>query len=194
MTLNNGDYSFSLVERGLIKDFIEKHHYSQNMNGVKSSLCFGMFHQGKLIGAMVFGQLGMAGAWKKYAESEEDVLELRRLVLIDETPKNSESWFIGHAMRWIKKNTNVRMIVSYADPNWGHQGTIYKATNFELMGYSSPGKVIVWNGKKYHDKTIRTKYKGKLKPFAQRVKEALDSGEAFYETQKPKIIYLKKLR
>jgi hypothetical protein len=59
---------------------------------------------------------------------------------------------------------------------------------------TAKGKVIMWNGKKYHDKTIRTKYNGKLKPFAQRVKDALETGEAYYVEQVPKVIYVMRLR
>ena len=58
---------------------------------------------------------------------------------------------------------------------------------------TNAGKVIIYNDKLYHDKTIRTKYKGKLKPFAQRIKTALDSGLAKYATTKGKHIYLYKL-
>ena len=41
----------------------------------------------------------------------------------------------------------------------------------------------------YHDKAIRTRYKGELKPFAARLKEALDNREAHYVKQLPKHIY-----
>ena len=51
----------------------------------------------------------------------------------------------------------------------------------------------MFGDKKYHDKTIRTKYKGKLKPFAQRVKDALESGKAKYVKTLPKNIYLYEL-
>ena len=155
---------------------------------------FKLEHQEKIIGAMLYGALGMANAWKKYGKNPEDVIELRRLCLVDDTPKNAESFFIGKTLRWLKQNTSVKTIVSYADPNYGHQGIIYKATNFELIGQTSKGKVIFWNGRKYHDKAIRTKYNGKLKPFAIRIKEALDSGEAHYAEQAPKLIYVKQLR
>jgi hypothetical protein len=84
--------------------------------------------------------------------------------------------------------------VSYADPEYGHQGIIYKASNFQLIGKSSVGKVIWWNGKKYHDKCIRTYYNGKLKPFAERVKAALEKGEAEYKKTKGKNIYTYRLR
>ncbi len=44
------------------------------------------------------------------------------------------------------------------------------------------------------DKAIRTKYKGKLKPFAQRLKDALDSGDAYYKQTAGKHTYTYKLR
>lgn len=192
--LLNDDWQVSPCERQDIRDFIEQYHYSKNINGVKSNYCFKLLYKGTIVGAMLYGTLGMANAWKKYGDREEDVLELRRLVLIDDTPRNAESFFIGHTLRWLKAHTEVKTIVSYADPNYGHSGVIYRATNFQHVGMTSKGRVIMWNNKKYHDKTIRTKYKGELKPFALKVKEALDRGEAYYVTQEPKHIYVKHLR
>jgi hypothetical protein len=194
ISLLTGNYVVSICERAEIKDFIEANHYSKSINGVMATYSFKLEHQEKIIGAMLYGALGMANAWKKYGKNPEDVIELRRLCLVDDTPKNAESFFIGKTLRWLKQNTSVKTIVSYADPNYGHQGIIYKATNFELIGQTSKGKVIFWNGRKYHDKAIRTKYNGKLKPFAIRIKEALDSGEAYYAEQAPKLIYVKQLR
>lgn len=189
------NYQIELVERPVVRDFIEKHHYSHNINGLMSSYCFAMYDQdNNMVGAMIYGKLGMANAWKKYGDDPNEVMELRRLVLVDDTPKNSESYFIGYTLRWLKRNTPVRTVVSYADPNYGHSGVIYRATNFEHVGMTSPGRVIMYRGKKYHDKAIRTKYKGKLKPFAAELKKALETGEAEYVKQLPKHIYVKQLR
>lgn len=189
------NYTVELVDRHAVRDFIEQHHYSHNINGLMSSYCFAMYdQQQRMVGAMIYGKLGMANAWKKYGKSIDEVMELRRLVLVDDTPKNSESYFIGRTLRWLKANTAVTTIVSYADPNYGHSGVIYRATNFEHVGMTAPGKVIIWNGKKYHDKAIRTKYKGELKPFAKRLRQALEDGEAHYAKQLPKHIYVKNLR
>lgn len=193
MSIKN-EYYVKKVERKEIKEFIEKHHYSHNINGCIADYCFGLYLKSTniLVGAMFYGKMAMANQYKKYGEQHE-VIELRRLVLVDDTPKNTESFFIGWSLRWLKKNTDIKTIVSYADPNYGHSGVIYKATNFKHVGMTSPGRVIIYNGKKYHDKTIRTKYKGKLKPFAKKVKEALESGDAYYKKQLPKHIYVKKL-
>lgn len=192
--LNNGEFEVRVADRKDITAFVESNHYSGSINGVMATYCFALYRNDEMIGAMLYGGLGMANAWKKYADRPEDVIELRRLVLIDDTPKNSESYFIGWTLRWLKKNTEVKVVVSYADPNYGHSGVVYRATNFEHIGMTSKGRVIMHNGKKYHDKTIRTTYKGKLKPFAQRIKDALESGEAEYVVQEPKHIYVKRLK
>lgn len=187
-------YTVELVERSTVKDFIETHHYSHNINGLRSSYCFGLYDGDRLVGAMIYGGFAMANAWKKYGDSDQEVMELRRLVLIDDTPRNSESYFIGKTLRWLKKHTDVKVVVSYADPNYGHSGVIYRASNFTHVGMTSPGRVIMYQGRKYHDKAIRTKYRGKLKPFAVELRKALDDGTAHYVKQLPKHIYTYQLR
>lgn len=159
-------YTVEPCERKEIRDFIEKWHYSHNINGLLSQYCFKLMDGNTMVGAMIYGGLGMANCWKKYAENKEDIIELRRLCCIDDTPKNTESYFIGKTLKWLLKNTSIKKVISYADNTYGHRGVIYQASNFKHLGKTAKGRVIMWNGKKYHDKTIRTKYKGELKPFA----------------------------
>ena len=183
-------WTVKLVDRKNVRDFIEKWHYSASINGCIADYCYALFKPcGEMAGAMFFGRMAMANQWKRFAESEKEVIELRRLCCIDETPKNTESFFIGRALKLLKKDWGRGVVVSYADKEYGHIGTIYKASNFEMIGEIKGAKVIYWNGKRYHDKTIRTKYKGELKPFAKRVKDALDSGEAFYKKTAGKYTY-----
>jgi len=73
---------------------------------------------------------------------------------------------------------------------YGHEGTIYKASNFKHSGMTLKGRVIMFNDKRYHDKTIRTKYKGKLKPYALKIKLALEDGTAKYVETLGKHIYI----
>jgi hypothetical protein len=188
-------FKVSPCSRKEIKDFIETWHYSKSINGVISDYCFKLEDSSdNLIGGMIYGRLAMASCWKKYGNEEADVSELRRLCCIDNTPKNTESYFIGNTLRWLAKNTTIKTIVSYADRNFGHEGIIYKASNFTHVGDTSKGRVIVYEGKRYHDKCIRTKHKGELKPFSIKIKEALDSGEAYYIKTLPKYIYCYNLK
>lgn len=185
-------WTVSRVSRKEITDFIETWHYSKSINGCIADFCYALFDpEGNMKGAMFFGR--MANQWKRFGESSDDVIELRRLCCVDDTPRNSESFFIGRAIRFLKKDWGGKTIVSYADKEYGHEGTIYKASNFKMVGEIKGAKVIIYNGKRYHDKTIRTKYKGKLKPFANKIKEALESGEAVYKKTKGKFTYVYEL-
>ena len=181
------------------RDFIEKWHYSRNVNGLRISQVFGLFHEKNLIGAMIYGALGMANNWKKFVEAESKVVELKRLCCIDKTPKNTESYFIGKTLRWMKQNSAFDLVVSYSDTFYGHEGTIYKASNFKHCGMTTKGKVIDYDGRFYHDKCIRTYYVDKtgikkVKPFAQRIKSALETGDAKYVQMPKKHIYIYPLK
>jgi len=192
-------YQVRPVALSVVRLLIETLHYSHSVNGLKVAYCFGLYDGDRLIGGMLYGRPAMRNAWKKYASNEESLLELRRLVVIDDTPKNAESFFIGRSLRWLKQNTPIETIVSYADNTHNHKGTIYRASNFKYMGETPKGKMIDWNGKLYHDKSIRTYYTNKegikaLKPFAQRIRTALETGEAHWVPTQTKNIFVYPLR
>lgn len=180
----------SPCSRSEISTFIEENHYSRSINGSISDYCFKLMAGDTLIGAAFFGRLAMANQWRRFSDNPQDVIELRRLVCIDDTPKNTESYFIGKMLRWLSRNTKIRHIVSYADAEYGHTGIIYKATNFKYLGFRKGGKVIVYKGRRYHDKSIRTYYKGRLKPFAAMLRKALEAGEAYYKSVEGKHTYV----
>ncbi len=188
------NFRVELCDRANIKQIIETNHYSKSINGIHSQFCFKLMSDDILLGGMIYGKPAMFGQFKKYCNDENDIIELRRLALLNEAPKNSESFFIAKTLRWLKQNTRIKLVLSYADPNYGHQGIIYKATHFKYVGLTSNTKVIIYNNKKYHDKTIRAKYNGVLKPYAIKLKHALDNGEAYYKKQNGKHIFLYKIR
>lgn len=193
MTLK--DWRVIRVDRKTIKDFIEKWHYSSSVNGCISDYCYALYKPcGEMAGAMFFGRMAMANQWKRFSDNEKQVIELRRLCCIDDTPKNTESYFIGRSLRLLKNDWCKGIVVSYADKEYGHSGVIYKASNFKMIGEIKGAKVIYWNGKRYHDKTIRTKYKGELKPFAKRVKDALECGDAIYKKTPGKYTFIYSLK
>ncbi len=178
------------VSRKDISGFIERWHYSKSINGCISDYCYALYDEHDNIkGGMFYGKMAMANQWKKFVDDIHDVIELRRLCCVDDTPRNAESFFIGKSLRLLKKGWGGTTVISYADKEYGHSGIIYKASNFKMISEIPGAKVIVYGDKLYHDKTIRTKYKGKLKPFAQKVKDALDNGDAHYKKTKGKFTY-----
>jgi len=185
------DYMVKRVGRSDVSAFIEMHHYSKSINGCIADYCFALYDGTVMIGAMFYGRMAMANQWRKYSATPENVIELRRLVLIDDTKHNAESFFIGATLKMLAKEWNPDgIVVSYADSEHGHSGIVYKASNFLNLGTIPGARVIIYGDRRYHDKTIRTKYKGELKPFAKRVKDALESGEAYYKNCAVKHVYV----
>jgi hypothetical protein len=178
------------VFRKDIRDFIEKWHYSKSINGCIADYCYALYDGDEIKGAMFFGRMAMANQWKRFSDCETSVIELRRLCCIDDTPKNTESYFIGNALKLLRKDWGKGCVVSYADKEHGHSGIIYRASNFKELEEIKGARVIIFGEKQYHDKTIRTKYKGELKPFAKRVKDALESGAAYYKKTAGKHTYI----
>ncbi len=172
------DLTIKECEASEIRSFIEANHYSHSINGVKISYCFAVEYGGNLVGAVLFGAMSTT-AWKRFARNEYAVLELRRLVLVDEAPRNSESRVISQCIKHIKKvDRSIKVIVSYADPMYGHIGTVYKASNFQYLGSGSKDKGYLDpdTGKIYHSRALRTKYKDDYKPFVKKLREKLDLG------------------
>lgn len=178
--------------RADISSFILRWHYSGSINGCTTNFCYRLLDSGgQLAGALFYGFMAMAGQWKRFADSPDKVIELRRLCCIDDTPKNCESFFVSKTLKMMRRDWRPDgIIVSYSDLEYGHTGTIYRASNFKCLGARKGARVIWWNNKKYHDKAIRTKYKGVPKPFAVRLRNAIERGEATYSTTKGKITFI----
>ena len=96
------DYIVEPVERKVIQNFIHKHHYSHNTNGIQQMECFALFREGRfgfdkeMIGAALYAIPSMPSTAKKYNPDNPDKCrELRRLCCLDEAPTNTESYFIS---------------------------------------------------------------------------------------------------
>ena len=110
------DFIIEPVPRSAIQSFVEKWHYSHSTNGVQQTQCFALFDDMKMIGAMIYALPSMKATAAKYNPINPlRCWELRRLCCIDDTPTNTESYFIGSTLRWLKQNTDIEVIISYAD-------------------------------------------------------------------------------
>jgi hypothetical protein len=184
------------VQRLEISKFIETWHYSNSINGCITDYCYALYDEkGEMKGAMFYGRMAMANQWKRFSSSPDDVIELRRLCCVDDTPKNAESYFIGKSLKLLRKDwMKGGIVVSYSDKEFNHYGIIYKASNFKQLEDIPGARVIIYKGRRYHDKAIRSKYKGELKPYARRLKEALESGEAYYKNTLGKCTFVYTLK
>jgi hypothetical protein len=175
--------------RSILK-FVEKWHYSKSIKGLRIDQCFKLTNNNELIGAAIFGAPAMFNQWKPYVEKEQDLTELRRLCCIDDTPKNTESFFISRCIKWINRHTDFKKILSYADNDFGHKGVIYQATHFKKIGETKKGRYIMFNGKRYHSKAVNNK----SSKYVRNLKAALLNGQAQWINSTHKNIYIYELK
>jgi hypothetical protein len=112
-----------------VDKFIKAHYLKKRPAIVL--LCLVAKRDGTQIGCVVYSAPPLQ-ADKRYGGK---VWELSRLYLLDEIPRNAETWLIGQSVKYIKQNhPEVEYLLSYADPSAGHSGTIYRAANWQMDG------------------------------------------------------------
>jgi hypothetical protein len=139
-------------------------------------LCIGIYDKSKgsvffdvprLVGTVVFGPTAGANVARSVSPllNHSNLWELKRLWVEDELGKNTESWVIGQCLKYIKQNhPEIKCLISYADPDAGHIGTIYQATNWLYQDIERPkgtsGYIVSFDGgtKWQHSRTLFNKY------------------------------------
>lgn len=119
------------------KAFVIEHHYSHGIHN--GPTCYGLFDGDELIGVLAFAtpcsENVRASLWGP--DHKDAVIELHRLVVLDGTPTNTESFFIARALKLLKqRRPQTWGVLSFADATEGHVGTIYQATNALYLGTS----------------------------------------------------------
>jgi hypothetical protein len=146
------NYEVKSIDYQDCKEWFLKKHYAKRMCHI--IYCFGLFDNDILKGVISFGmppsstlsESIVGDVYKKY------VIELNRLVLDDNMPKNTLSFFVSTA---IKKLPKPKIIVSFSDKNMGHNGYIYQSTNFIYTGLTS--NIVQWVdklGNEFHFRNI----------------------------------------
>jgi hypothetical protein len=128
-----------VIPSKIANEFVKKHHYSGKY-ATSSLIHFGCFLDGKLHGAMSFGNpidrrklLGLVHTKEGVPVLWREFLELNRMAFDDYLGKNSESRCISIAIKLLKKNTpHVKWVVSYSDGTQCGDGVIYRASGFYL--------------------------------------------------------------
>ena len=124
------------VPISVAKTLLVQNHYLHSLPG-GTRLVFGVFVGTRLLGAMTFGVGPSNVHCLVDGAIADDCSVLTRLWLSDELPPNSESRVLGVVMRALRRHTNIKFLVSYADPSQGHLGIIYQATNWICTGLSN---------------------------------------------------------
>jgi hypothetical protein len=128
-------YFIDTLDYNSAMDIVIKNHYLHRK--APCSKAFGLFCKftNRVVGVVVYGVSCSSTLLKGICGPEEssNVYELTRLWIEDGTPKNTESFLIGNSIKKLDKE----IIVSFAEIQQGHNGTVYQATNFLYCGLSA---------------------------------------------------------
>lgn len=132
-------YVVQPVQSAVGKAFIREHHYSHGCHN--GPMTWGLWERDSndLIGVIAFATPCSENVRRSvFGPSRVNaVTELHRLVILDRTPPNTESWMISRALRMLQaRKPHLQGVLSFADSSEGHRGVIYRATNALFTGSS----------------------------------------------------------
>ena len=144
-------YDVRLLPASIAKLYIHKHHYMHGSSNCPSP-CYGLFDGdcglfgGGLLGvAMISVPASEAALATVYgSERVREVKDFSRMHILDVTPKNTESWFISRVLDRLKEDRpEVTAVMTAADPTFGFDGGIYRATNAIYYGLGDSAEFYV---------------------------------------------------
>lgn len=146
------------VSPAVVRPLMADHHYLSSMPAAPRR-CYGVFLEGVLLGGVVFTSGARNGHRLLTAARPQDVVTLARVWLSDDLPANSESRVLGVVLRDLRRTTTWKLLLSYADPQAGHVGTIYMATGWTYLGQTSEEAYVrLPDGRLHHKRSIYSKY------------------------------------
>lgn len=86
----------------------------------------------------------------------KDYLEIGRMCMAEEMPRNSESQMLSQLVKWIHRNLpELKILFTWADGMVGKVGYVYQASNFIYAGYSD-GEMYMKDGVKIHVRQMKS--------------------------------------
>ncbi len=149
------NYYIDLVSKKEAETLLLKYHYLKDISkSFKSGFNYGLFEKSEFYPLKVGGLKGICiftglpvpeiakGAFGLERNEQEGLFELSRLCIhpdIQSSEHNITSWFVSRAIKQLRKDTEVKAIISYADSDF-HSGVIYRACNFKYVGLTDQKK------------------------------------------------------
>ena len=131
-------------------------HYAKRVPAVKYA--YNVYQNGEWCGVICYGIGATPNISKPFGLLQGEVIELVRVALNGKQEWTSEC--VSASLRQIHKDhPQIKMIVSYADADQNHYGTIYQATNWIYLGRQNEntrGGFCI-NGKFVHPKSVHSR-------------------------------------
>jgi len=182
---------------------VENWHYSGTMPFGKK-IKIGVWENDDFIGCVLFSRGATPNLLKPYGLEQTEGCELTRVAMRDHDVE--VTYCLSEARKLLKeKCPGLKIIISFADKEQDHLGTIYQADNWYYLGTTGKqnNKFFVVNGDEYHGRSLGQKYgeggqdlewlQNNVDPNAKRVEKPGKHRYA-YPLTKPMRYKLKKLK
>jgi len=135
---------------------VEHWHYSRCMP-VGKLVKIGVWEAGQFIGCVLFGRGANNHIGQPYGLTQNECCELVRVALSEHVSPVTR--IVACALRFLRSQSpGIRLVVSYADPEQGHVGSIYQAGNWLYVGTSCAQADVMYKGVKMHKRTAVSKF------------------------------------
>lgn len=132
---------------------VEHWHYSHSMP-VGKCVKVGAWEGGSFVGVIVFGYGASNNLPKSFGLKQTECVELTRIAMREHITPITR--MVSIAIRMLRKQSpGIRLIVSFADPDQGHKGGIYKGGNWISAGSSIASDEYIIKGKRLHGRSVR---------------------------------------
>jgi hypothetical protein len=150
--MGKADLRIDWATHAAAKYACENWHYSKSVP-VPPLVKVGAWEDGKFIGVVIFSRGASSNLMKPYGLGQDEGCELTRISMTSH--KTPVSRVVRLAMQFLKRNSpELRLIVSFADPQYGHHGGIYQAGNWIYVGDTAKGKEYWRDGKRLHSRQV----------------------------------------
>lgn len=114
--------------------FLDSFHYAKA--GRNSKRFYSAYLGNELIGVCKFNPVTRKESASRLGLKCYELFELDRLCIHPNYhKKNFASWFLSRVIKtFFKDNASAKCLISFSDPNFGHTGKIYEATNWKNDG------------------------------------------------------------
>ena len=146
------------ITKYVATEFIMSRHYSPVMPKLTKHYC-GYYVDDVLQGVVTFGW----GTRPKHTIQKlfptldtTDYYEIGKMCMDDSMGKNSETQMLSKVLTWLKQNTTIKFLFTWADGLVGKPGYVYQAFNFLYGGFIWTDTYVTEKGEKVHPRTIQS--------------------------------------
>ena len=136
------DMTVGCVSSSDVREFAKRYHYTGSADSI--AWRWGLWDGAVLHGVIAYNMLTANVCRSVFGEEHADhVWHMSRLILSEESPRNSESRLIGGSLKIIRQtHPEVWAVLTYAAQHVNHIGYVYQATNAIYTGLAAGGECV----------------------------------------------------